>query len=963
MPAEKYFAAMGFNKFFNRSIPAQVQFLVGLFLIGMIGLAAMHKYEVVRDGYLQQLTANDQVKVELGYVARELVQELHIQFDKLFLTRCQKNFQIGKKQIDKKLDDLEKLLDVIQHGGTYTRHYRVNQEEKDLISRTLSYHNYFPGRINLGVIEIRTKIALLREMLDSIILPQSNTFSEKTVSAESADGADTGVAATLRKYKQIEPFFRRLVGNTNRIFLDGQREMLRIRKVQQDSRSSSSRGMFLGIFFVSLVFLLRARHALREIRRIIAREEQSRHKLNTLNNQLEERIARRTIRLEEEIRIRRQAEAEQRRQAHFLQSVMDALSHPFYVIDVDTYEVIVHNRAAREINPGRTDLCFRMSHRRQTPCSGTKHQCPLQQVKATGRPVCMEHIHYDKCGREIVVEVHGYPIFDANGKLAQMIEYSLDITKRKRAEAELAALNRNLEQLVCERTESLEREIAEREKFQLVVEQNPCSIIITDTKAIIEYVNREVEKISGYDRSELIGHNPSMLASGLVAQATYQDLWATLTREEVWHGEFINRSKKGEIYTENVLVAPLKNSRGIVTHYVSIKENISELKQAWEKAEAANRAKTEFLSRMSHELRTPLNAINGFSELLLQKHSNNPLSDQQTGQLLKIHTAGRHLLELINEILELSRIESGRIRLSSEPVSAADTIRDCVALMLPLAKRAQVAIKVDEASLGQSPRILADLTKFKQVLINLLSNAVKYNHPQGTVSISCREQEEMLCIEVVDTGIGIDPRSMDDLFVAFARLGHENSEIEGTGIGLTITKQLVERMGGFLEVESSPGSGSVFRVFLPAVKAEAIADPNEQGRLVAAEQFQGPATLLYIEDNVCNIQLLKSIIRRWPGFTLIVRKNAEKGLEAATLLKPDLILMDLHLPGMSGKEAFLELRKNPDTANIPVIALSADAMQKTIDECLQLGFSAYLTKPFGLNDLWMEIQKCLNPAK
>ena len=290
----------------------------------------------------------------------------------------------------------------------------------------------------------------------------------------------------------------------------------------------------------------------------------------------------------------------------------------------------------------------------------------------------------------------------------------------------------------------------------------------------------------------------------------------------------------------------------------------------------------------------------------------------------------------------------------------ADTVKDCISLITSLADKSGIAIEVGK-SIGNLPHMQADLTRFKQVLLNLLSNAIKYNRPRGTVSLVGKVEKNMVCIEVADSGIGISEEKMKDLFVPFARLGQDDSGIEGTGIGLTITKQLVELMYGTLEVKSEMGVGTVFSVRIPmaeegavqsALDHDVVADRNEAN-------IEQKATLLYIEDNPGNIQLMRDIIEQWPAFSLVVRKNAEKGIKAAAMLKPDLIFMDLHLPGMTGQEAFVELQKNPKTKDIPVIALSADALSTTVDECLKLGFASYLTKPIEIGSLGVEIEKCL----
>ncbi|MCK5071316.1 MAG: PAS domain S-box protein, partial [Desulfocapsa sp.] len=485
-------------------------------------------------------------------------------------------------------------------------------------------------------------------------------------------------------------------------------------------------------------------------------------------------------------------------------------------------------------------------------------------------------------------------------------------------------------------------------QLKLVVEQNPSSIVITDLDGTIQYVNKQFEKVTGYTREEALGQNPKILNSGLTSPEIFSDMWETLQRDEIWNGEFINRSKSGEIYHENVILAPLKNDRDEVTHYVAVKENITELKQAREAAEASNKAKSDFLSRMSHELRTPLNAINGFSEILLRKNKKHTLDERQTDQVIQINTAGKHLLELINEILDLSRIESGQLTATIEPVVVADMVRDCIALIGSLALETGISIEV-EKSIDQLPAILADRTRIKQVLLNLLSNAIKYNRPQGTVSISGKLGGNIVSLLVKDSGIGISEKQIDKLFIPFTRLGQDKSGIEGTGIGMTITKQLVELMKGSLKVESEVGIGSTFIVNLPLAekvikqKPQSSEPSQSQNSLSEIKKIKG--TVIYIEDDPASIQLMRSIMEQWPEAALVIRKNAEKGIKAVAMLQPDLVFMDLQLPGMSGQEAFAELQNNPKTKDITVLALSADASPETIKKYLNLGFAEYLTKP------------------
>lgn len=945
----------------KETIIRQILLLLLVFFLNMIILVVVHDYMNRRVSFLQQLTENEQVKVELSYLAHEKLQTLKGLFQDLLLCHSNNELELIDLMINRKHTELTKLLAVIEYGGTVQHTYKVNFGDKENVTRKFVYKNYYPNRINLEALEIRAKAVELREYAINFKQLIAETVSQGDSPMGLLEGGTRKENQTISlSYKRIAPFFDRLLENSYRIYFDAQAEMVKLGQVQETVQKTFSMRLALTMACMSLFIFILAWVIIRNINGVLRERAAIQVALQDSHDNLEQAVTERTRELQKEVAVRLETEFEQRQQAEFLKTVIDSLSHPFYVLDVETYAIQMFNKAAYELGPENASFCYALTHKRDTPCSGEDHPCPVAEVLATHKPVTMEHIHYDQHGKKIFVEVHGYPIFDADGELRQMIEYSLDITEKKIAEMKLEENNRNLEKIILKRTRRLEEEIVQREKLQLVVEQNPSSIVITDLTGKIEYVNKQFEKVTGYSKEEILGKNPRILNSGLTPHETYVEMWEALQREEIWNGEFINQSKNKEIYHESVLLAPLKNEKGEVTHYVAIKENITELKLAQKAAEASNQAKSKFLSRMSHELRTPLNAINGFSQLLLRKNKKHPLDERQTKQILQIHTAGLHLLELINEILDLSRIESGHLTLSLEPVAVAETVSDCVSLVTSLAENSSISITIDD-SIGSLPHIMADLTRFKQILLNLLSNAIKYNKPDGTVSLVGKVEEQIVSIEVIDSGIGIAKEKIQDLFVPFSRLGQDDSGIEGTGIGMTITKQLTELMHGSLEVTSELDVGSIFRVKIPVASSKAQKKTltyNENQTDKGQETVQA-ATLLYIEDNPGNINLMRDIIHQWPDFSLVVRKTAEKGLQAAAMLLPDLIFMDLHLPGMTGKEAFAKLQKNPQTRDIPVIALSADALPATIEECLESGFAAYLTKPIDIESLHAEIKRCL----
>jgi signal transduction histidine kinase/CheY-like chemotaxis protein len=362
-----------------------------------------------------------------------------------------------------------------------------------------------------------------------------------------------------------------------------------------------------------------------------------------------------------------------------------------------------------------------------------------------------------------------------------------------------------------------------------------------------------------------------------------------------------------------------------------------ELSDAVAEAVRASQAKSEFLSRMSHELRTPMNAILGFSQVLEIE----PLSAEQQSFVREIHQAGEHLLELIDDLLDLSRIESGRMAIAVEAVALGGAVEQAVQLVKPLLQQRELTL-IDECA--KDVIVLADATRLKQVLVNLLSNAAKYNSQGGSVRVDSRLLDgNRIRLSVTDKGAGIAPEKIGKLFKPFERLGAELTAVEGTGIGLAISKRLVELMGGTIGVDSAPGQGSTFWIELPLAQAAAdsAAAPS------AADKFK----VLYVEDNAANLKVVEAMLRRQPNLTLLAASNGEYGLELAQRYLPQVILLDIHLPGMDGYAVLKELQSRPETRDIPVIALSADAMPLDVERGLGAGFRHYLTKPIIIAEL------------
>ena len=410
-----------------------------------------------------------------------------------------------------------------------------------------------------------------------------------------------------------------------------------------------------------------------------------------------------------------------------------------------------------------------------------------------------------------------------------------------------------------------------------------------------------------------------------------------------------------------LLVLLLENGRlyaRLVEAHEGERQERQRAQQAEEAAAAANQAKSEFLSRMSHELRTPLNGILGFAQLL-ELDAQNPEQREGIDHILR---GGRHLLALINEILDLARIESGTVSLSLEPASIGELMLECRQLTEPMAGQRGIRMVFPPES---QICVIADRTRLKQVLLNLLSNAIKYNRAGGAVVVGYESVDSRVRVSVQDTGPGLRPEQVQALFQPFNRLGQESGPVEGTGIGLVVTKKLVELMGGTIGVASTVGAGSVFFIELKSAEPVSAADRGLGEELESVSEDTNEAAipaLLYVEDNPANLTLVEEIIRFRSGLRLLSAPDARLGIELARAHRPRVILMDLHLPGMSGDDALKILRDDRRTAHIPVIAITAHAMPRDVAKGLAAGYFRYLTKPLLLDAFTEAIDSALTVA-
>ena len=531
-----------------------------------------------------------------------------------------------------------------------------------------------------------------------------------------------------------------------------------------------------------------------------------------------------------------------------------------------------------------------------------------------------------------------------------------DNTARKQVEAERQKLDQRLRD--------------QQFYTRSLIESSIDALMMADPAGIITDVNRQMEALTGSTRDELIGAPfKQYFTDPDRAEAAVR---LVLREQKVTNYELTARARDG---TETVvscnattlfdrhdtLQGVFAAARDVTERKrldQALKEQNVELERARSLSDKANLAKSEFLSGMSHELRSPLNAILGFAQLL--ESGSPPPTPAQEASIEQILTAGWYLLNLINEILDLSQIESGRPSLSPEPVSLGEVLRECEAMIEPQAVKS--GIRVTFPGLTIPAFVHADRTRLKQVLINLLSNAIKYNRPHGAVHVTCGASgAHRMRISVRDTGEGLPPAKLEQLFQPFNRLGQEAGIEEGTGIGLVVSKRLVELMGGTIGVEGTVGVGNVFWIELHvAAEPQFVAHPAEPMAPLPAPAEPGPArhTLLYVEDNRANVQLVEQLIARRPDLSLVSAADGASGIALARTHHPSVILMDINLPGINGIQALAILRDDPHTAHIPVLAISANAMAHDIRKGLDAGFFRYLTKPIKVK----EFMDALNAA-
>jgi len=529
---------------------------------------------------------------------------------------------------------------------------------------------------------------------------------------------------------------------------------------------------------------------------------------------------------------------------------------------------------------------------------------------------------------------------------------------------------RRIEVAVNDRTAALQREIAERQRteadlreseqrFRNILNHVPIGVVYTDLHGNVKQVNPQYCALTGYGAEALVDMNVAALTH---PDDRAQDLEMTsqLLRGEIpmyrRQGRYVTRDGR-QVWVQTI-VTLLRDLQGQPRRIVGVVEDITEhlrlaeAERARELAEAANRAKSDFLSRMSHELRTPLNAMLGFAQLL-ELDQNHPLPIAQRPWVTQIQSAGWHLLDMINDVLDLSRIESGTLNLQADAIDLHEAVAAALSLVEQDARRRGITITQELAD--NAERVTGDATRVKQILINLLSNAVKYNTEGGRIHVASRRstaggQRDSVEITITDTGLGMTPQQLSQLFQPFNRLGRERSSLEGTGIGLVISQRLAELMGGAVRARSTAGEGSSFILTLPRANP-ADSTPAGLDEIAPATGSYHQRIVHYVEDNETNVEVMRGILARRPQVQFDVSVTGLDGLAAIRARRPDLILLDMHLPDIDGMELLRHLKADPGTAGIPVVVVSADALASQIETAMAAGARQYLTKPVSVSQL------------
>jgi PAS domain S-box-containing protein len=639
----------------------------------------------------------------------------------------------------------------------------------------------------------------------------------------------------------------------------------------------------------------------------------------------------------EELRIQYEHELLESRQ--FLQNIYDTVNHSIFVVDVlpdGSYRYKGINQLHETLTGIRNeDISGKTPEELLDPAVASAVVRHYDTCIGDGRS-----IQYEEClpfkGKMTWWTTLLSPVRNESGRIYRIIGTSTNITDRKLAEEKL-------------------------KKLSVAVQQSPAVVVITDPLGNIEYINPTFTQHTGYSVAEVIGKNPRILQSGLMAKEVYEELWQTILSGEVWHGEFYNRKKNGELYWEVAVISAIVNNEGAITNFVAVKEDITEKKKLWielvaakEKAEESDRLKTAFLANISHEIRTPMNGILGFSELLKDPH----LSGAEQAEYIDlIHQSGQRMLTLINDIIDISRIEAGETMLQITETPVNQLLQELHAFFKPQAVQNGLGLSCIAGLSDQESIIVTDSSKLTQILTNLIQNALKFTL-EGSIAFGYTAKEHMLEFYVTDTGIGIPPEMNESIFERFRQVDSSiTRHHEGSGLGLSISKAYVALLGGTIRVESVPGKGSSFLFTLPYTAPGSLKKPDQYPESQEAIGLPRNLTMLIAEDDEVSALLLQKSLN---GENLIIHQ-ARNGREAVRQVEKhpeiNIVLMDINMPVMNGLEATRAIKRlQPE---LPVIAQTAFTAVADKEKAKEAGCAGFITKPINRMELLELIKKLL----
>jgi len=665
--------------------------------------------------------------------------------------------------------------------------------------------------------------------------------------------------------------------------------------------------------------------------------EQANKSLQKSNDELEDRVESRTVQLS--------------KTKKELENTIEALTHPFYVIDAKTYDIVLANSAAKKVARGKEiSTCYKLTHKRDTPCDSVEHPCPLAAVLKSKEPFTVEHIHFDENDNPRFMEVHGYPIFDDNGEVIQMIEYSLDMTERKEAE------------LAIKRSE---------ERSQSLLEAAPDGMVIVDKNHKILQVNNQTEKLFGYTRAELIGREIEILVPELERSAHVplrnNYISNPKMRSMGANMEITAQRKDGSEFPADIGLSPMETDDGVIV--VSSVRDITERKKAEielarakEEAEDATKAKSDFLANMSHEIRTPMNAIIGLSHLIQKTN----LDEKQEDYIHKIYGSAHNLLGIINDILDFSKIEAGKLAMESIDFNLHEVFDNLGNMIGNKALDKDLEL-VFHVGTDVPALLVGDPLRLGQILLNLANNAIKFTEV-GEIAVSAElvekdEEEIEIKFVVRDTGIGLTEEQAGKLFQAFSQADTSTTrKYGGTGLGLSISKKLSELMGGSIGVESSYGAGSSF-YFTGVFKYR-----SEKKHVIIPAEIK-ELNILIVDDNATSRDVLSAYVQDF-SFNAIAVDNGTEAIQLIRKLKTekktgfDLILMDYSMPGLNGFQTAEKINEILNITDRPkYILVTSYGRDEILNGVDRAGFEGFILKPVNQSLLFNTIMQAFGQER